>query len=704
MRIGVFIILFVWFFNKPIHAQLTKVDSLKIELKNSITDSSRYNILYKICSQYFKTSANNSQSLFFDLIKTAHKLNDPKKIAKGFDMGGQLYTVINKLDSALFYLDSAMLYANSGKYLNEKAAILDSYGAVYEIKGEYDSALKKHLEAINYHEKVNDKAAISDSYKYIGRIFAIQNKLKQGLDYFKKALALDVETKNQYSQGQSLNNIAICNFKLKNYDTALYYFNESVRVKTNTNNKRGLISSYSFMIDLFLEINDVKSAILYSGKLTALAQELNSNMALAAAFSQAGEIYTKIKRPFIAKNNFLNSLHYYNLSQKKEGIMATSKKLSHAYKSIGNNDSAFYYLELYDVIKDSLFNDNNTRSISEMEAKYQNEKKEHEISLLQKNKLISDSELSRQKAFKNFILIVAILILLLGVVLYRAYINKRSINDKLTLKNSEVEKQKEIIEVKQKDIKDSINYALRIQEALFPDKEIKAKLFNDAFVLLKQKDIVSGDFYWYTQKNGKTFISAVDCTGHGVPGAFMSMIGLTFLNEIVNEKNITTPALILSELSNRVIKALKQKGSDGESRDGMDMAIVAFNEDFTSLEYAGANNPLWIFRKEEGEIKLIETKPDKRPIGYFRGMDMPFTNNEIKIYKGDCIYIFTDGYADQFGGEKGKKFKYKKIKEVLLSIIDLPMLEQEEILLRTFDAWKGNLEQVDDVCIIGIRL
>ncbi len=256
------------------------------------------------------------------------------------------------------------------------------------------------------------------------------------------------------------------------------------------------------------------------------------------------------------------------------------------------------------------------------------------------------------------------------------------------------------IEEKNKDITDSINYAKKIQEAILPAKEIKYEIFPNAFVLFKPRDIVSGDFYWFTAKNGRRIITAVDCTGHGVPGAFMSMIGNSFLNEVIDERGITEPGTILSEMRHMVIKALKQTNEDTENKDGMDMALLSFNDKDNTVEFAGANNPLWLMRNGT----CIEYAPDKRPIGYYRGRGLPFTNQKIEIQKGDTLYIFTDGFADQFGGPKGKKFKYKQFQELLLSIQSEPMLKQEEILVKRFEEWKGTLEQVDDVLVIGIRI
>ena len=281
------------------------------------------------------------------------------------------------------------------------------------------------------------------------------------------------------------------------------------------------------------------------------------------------------------------------------------------------------------------------------------------------------------------------------------------VEQKVIERTAEVVKQKEELEEKNKDITDSINYAKRIQEALLPSKELRKELFPESFILFKPRDIVSGDFYWFAEKNGKKLIAAVDCTGHGVPGALMSMIGNSFLSEIVNERALTRPGLILDKLRNLVIRALKQNDAESGANDGMDISIMCLSEVKaddgsmkTKVDWSGANNPLWIIRNGN----CIEYKPDKRPISFSRGQELPFTNHSIELQKGDALYIFTDGFADQFGGEKGKKFKYKQLQSVLLSIQHEPMQKQEEILDSTFKTWKGSLEQVDDVLVIGVRL
>jgi serine phosphatase RsbU (regulator of sigma subunit) len=256
------------------------------------------------------------------------------------------------------------------------------------------------------------------------------------------------------------------------------------------------------------------------------------------------------------------------------------------------------------------------------------------------------------------------------------------------------------IEHKHKEVMDSVNYAKRIQEAILPDRREIALHLPESFILFKPRDIVSGDFYWFTQAGGLSIIAAVDCTGHGVPGAFMSMIGNTLLNQIVNEREITEPAQILTLLNEKVNTSLKQNQLDSQSRDGMDIAICVFSNDKTSMQYAGANRPLYLVR----EGVLQEVKASKFPIGGL-DYDIPkvFVNHTISLRKGDTVYISTDGYADQFSPEDSKLMT-RKFKELLVSGVTKPMEEQGGFLGEFIEKWRGAVEQTDDVLVIGVKV
>jgi len=316
-----------------------------------------------------------------------------------------------------------------------------------------------------------------------------------------------------------------------------------------------------------------------------------------------------------------------------------------------------------------------------------------------------------------FLLFVLIFWLTIKLYTRKLQKDKQRLEEIIQKRTIEIRKQKEEIEVQHEEIKDSINYAQRIQQAVLPSENYLNKILNDYFILFKPKDVVSGDFYWATTINEYVIITAADCTGHGVPGAFMSMLGTSFLNEIVRNTKILKANEILVELRKLIIDALNQTGKEGEQKDGMDISLCTINTNTNEVQWAGANNPLYIVRKNElkidhcsiklfesdSKINLYEVKPDKMPIAIYLNMDS-FENKVFNLEKGDKLYMFSDGYVDQFGGAKGKKFMSKSFKKLLLENANKPMLEQKEILSQTFEKWKENVEQVDDVVVLGIEI
>jgi len=284
--------------------------------------------------------------------------------------------------------------------------------------------------------------------------------------------------------------------------------------------------------------------------------------------------------------------------------------------------------------------------------------------------------------------------------------NERVLEQKVVERTAEVVKQKEEIEKQNEkiselytEVTDSIRYAKRLQEAILPPDDLVKKLLPDSFVLYKPKDIVSGDFYWMDEKNGKTYFSAVDCTGHGVPGAFMSIVGYNALNNALSKCD--TPAEILDYLNKEISQTLHRNSASGTTKDGMDLSLCSFNPKTLELEYAGAFNPLYIIRNNEVE----QIKADKFPIGsYFDGEKQNYTNHTIQLQKGDYVYIFSDGYADQFGGPRGKKYMYKQFRDYLLELVGKKIDTQKNFLNNNIEHWKGALEQVDDILVIGLHI
>jgi len=342
------------------------------------------------------------------------------------------------------------------------------------------------------------------------------------------------------------------------------------------------------------------------------------------------------------------------------------------------------YIELENIIK-------NTETQKEALRKQLNHEHEKENELQELKHKIS---LEKEESQRQMLYLGLTLLFLFGGFMY----NRFRVTKKQKLV---IEEQKEVVETahseleeKNQEIMDSITYAKRIQIAILPPSKVVKEYLQNSFILYKPKDIVAGDFYWLEHKDGKVLFAAADCTGHGVPGAMVSVVCNNALNRSVRENNLTDPGEILTKTREIVIQEFEK--SDEEVKDGMDIALCSLEG--STLKYAGAHNPIWIIRNSE----ILETKANKQPIGKFDN-PLPYTTHIFELQKGDSVYLFSDGYVDQFGGEKGKKFKAKAFRELLLSIQDKAMEEQKVFIDEAFETWRGNLEQIDDVCVIGVR-
>ena len=465
----------------------------------------------------------------------------------------------------------------------------------------------------------------------------------------------------------------------KKYDDALKHIDTCINLRKTIGDEEGLVAAILVLSQINFNQHNIKSAIE------------NGTQALTTSL--------QLKLPYLIKDSH--------------------KVLSDAYLQQHNADKSLYHYKQYIVLRDSLYNIDKTKEIVRKELEFNFNKKEELQKLEVAKKLAETNAESRKQQliiiFSVIALIVLSSLLVFAIWQYRLKIKSEKqlqyLNSDLNLKNYQLEDKSLIIETqhntihqKNKEITDSIRYAHKIQTAMMPLKHEFAAFFKDSFILFEPKDIISGDFFWITSKNDKIIFAIGDCTGHGVPGGFMSMLGVSLLNEIINEHDLTEPALILSRLRKKVITALRQKGLSGEQQDGMDMTICVIDKEQMTLQYAAANHAFYIIRKKESDFELEEFNGDKQPVGIFGSDLKPFKQYSIELKPNDTIYTFTDGFADQFGGPKGKKFKYKQLKELLISIQDNSLQEQEEIVKQHFTNWKGNLEQVDDVCLIGIRV
>ncbi|MDQ3047354.1 MAG: SpoIIE family protein phosphatase [Bacteroidota bacterium] len=445
----------------------------------------------------------------------------------------------------------------------------------------------------------------------------------------------------------------------------------------------------------------------------ALAQKLNFKKGIAASLSNIANIYVLTERTNQAVAKAELSLKLFQELGFPEFISSSSNLLSGIYEKTGNYKGVYEMHVLHQKMNDSINSVENKKASIQKKLQYSYEKKAAADSLksmLERNE--SQLRINQEKVQRYYSYVGVAGLLVFSLIIFNRLKLSRKQNKiieqqkkEVELKNEEVTLQKLLVDEKQKEIIDSINYAKRIQHAVLTGEDVWSKISKDHFILFKPKDIVSGDFYWaFNTANGLSVFALADCTGHGVPGGFMSMLGNSFLNEIVIENKLYKANEILNKLRSKIIDALEQKGG-AQQKDGMDISLCVWNKSDNTLEFSGANNPLWIVsRGEDGLNEFVEVKADKMPIGLYLDTEVPFSSVTLELKGGDVIYLCTDGFADQFGGPKGKKMKYKPLIELLTSVSLQPMPVQKEILENAFLEWKDKYDQVDDVSIIGIRV
>lgn len=593
-------------------------------------------------------------------------------------------------DSAMFYAHESYKLAKliNSPYLQCKSAL--QVAVSYYNIAEYKKAAVYYQEGIALSEKTNDKQLMAKAYNGFANLFATQKLFLQATEYFNKALAISKELNDTRKVSVILMNLANIEYNKS------YYSNDF----TQTNKLYSEAYDWAVMAkdtdQMVSCLGNWGMSLSDEGKFDGSLEKLNTAITFATKSGNnadlvflkyyLGRTYGIMKQHKKALESFDESLKlaldFKDVDFQSENYLC----IAESNYELGNYKEAFEYFKLYKNTEDTISSKELSAQLNTIKAKYDTEKKQKQIELLEANA-------NKDKIVKGSLTIGAVMLLVLAFLMFNRYRLKSKTNKLL-------ENQNAIISEKNKDISDSINYAKKIQEAILPHHDDIEKVFPDYFILSLPKDIVSGDFYWFTQHEHLKLFVVADCTGHGVPGAFMSMIGNTLLNHIVIERKIIRPDLILNELRREVIKALKQ-GEQSQSKDGMDISLICLNTQTNELQIAGANNPVWILKKDK---TIVEIKPDKQPIGFVSGINSDFSLQTYRAEKGDIVYQFTDGFADQFGGPKGKKFKYSPLKEMLILLHDRGLTEQMYELKKTFFDWKGNLEQIDDVLLSGIRI
>jgi serine phosphatase RsbU (regulator of sigma subunit) len=609
------------------------------------------------------------------------------------------------------YATEALKLAETTKSKKGQAKALHNIGNGHYNLAEYKVALSYYIKSLNIQESIGNKVGILASSGAIGTVFIELKQNDEAFKYLNRAFDISKELNNKGGMASALISIGIVFSQKKDYKQSLEYTFQALKIFEELDLQDAAATCLNNIADSYQKLRDSKKAIFYITKAYDIYFKNENTYGIALTLNNLGDFYELEKNYSKANEYYQKGLAEAKKIGANDRVLAAYKGIYKSNKELGNFKEALIANELYQNMNDSIYNIESSKQIAEMQTRFDTEKKTKEIDILTKDQKIKEDELNKHRLITLSISIGGVLIFLLALLAIRGYIQKRRVSNQLTIKNEKIETAYTIIENHNKDIKDSIKYAKRLQEAILPTTKFNNIFKENAFVLYKPKDIVSGDFYWIEEatENGDQVLlfAAVDCTGHGVPGAFMSIVGHNLLKQAVNEHHKTKPSDILNELNIGVNETLRQTLEESTVKDGMDISLCSLKKNTSNsyiLQFAGANNPLWIIRKKD-KYELEEIKGDKFPIGAFVGEELnKFSNHEVELFTGDTLYIFTDGFADQFGGPKGKKFMYKSFKQILLSNQHLSMKEQREEFNKILNNWKGELEQIDDVLVIGIKI
>ncbi len=735
--------------------QKSKVDSLNQKLNQEQNDFKKLSILSELC-KYCELSDNLKYAT-----NTVNLINELKKSTKDTITQKQLFTYEAE---AYYYIGvyyGENNYYNKNKdYSSEKSVVYfnkaikiykqiklwdkinETYSAIgdqYMRLGNSYSQLQNYKSAIDFGKSNKNKTFTARYIYQLATFYARIKDTAKAMQYANEGILLEKEINDPKRLAKGYELGADLFFKIHQYQKAIEYYNKAIiehrknkdsiqfvyvylglgntyaglndYENANKNLKHALscIDSLGnhevFYTQILIELgrleyqfNNFKAAIEYHQIALQKSKKLEFPGGIAISSYELAKDLFAIKKNSEAKKHIEQSLAIKKQIAGVENVMKDEKLCYQIDSALGDFKSAFLHYTAYTQLQKKLnLEEIKKASIKEdLEEKFRQEKEKDQL-IQQKKETEISAEIKQQKILRNGLIFGFLLLCIIAAIILRNYNIKKRYSNDLVVKNSEILQQKQLIEEKQHEILDSITYAKRLQHAILPPQEFISKCFPENFILYKPKDIVAGDFYWAEKIDNLFFIAAADSTGHGVPGAMVSVVCSNALNRSVKEFKYTTPGSILDKTRELVIETFEKSAS--EIKDGMDVSLLCIDIQNKKVFWSGANNPLWYIQ----DNNLIEIKANKQPIGK-TDLVQPFTTHDIKYKENTTFFLFTDGLADQFGGPKGKKFKYKQFQELLITINDKAMKEQSLLIDKEFENWRKDLEQVDDVCVIGIKI
>jgi serine phosphatase RsbU (regulator of sigma subunit) len=667
---------------------------------------------------------------------SAKNMGNDRVITGALNALGNTFLNNGNYDLALEQFNLAETYARRSGKRQLLAKIIGNQALTYEHMGDYKKSFDKQFKALAIRQELNIPGELAISYQNMAATYFYIGDANSSVNSTLKAIAIIEKGKDYKLLGQLFDNLGAIYFSQYKDSLMMEAYRKSLKYSQLAKDKEGEASVYLNLVSFYNETGRPQKAMEYLNISRQLDSDISTEQSIDVSMNMG------ITQQNLGRDD--SALIYFNKALATARKVGFRRKITEVYDALyayygekKDYKNALEFRNRFYSLNDSIAGEKNLKNIAELEAIYKTEKKNKEIEILNAENKIQKEKTENNRKLLWVSLAALVLALFAAVAFYRNFRNKKCDNIILQSKNEEIQKQKDLIAEKNKEIVDSITYAKRLQEAILPSVESIQKQLPQSFVLYKPKDIVAGDFYWMHVFSGQEtggsmqsvnslLIAVADCTGHGVPGAMVSVVCANALNAAVKEFKLTEPAKILDKVNELVEEAFGKSAS--EVRDGMDISLVKIelinaNPDNKlpkgklvipkgqsladvveaakkyTIEWAGANNPLWYI--EEGEWK--EIKADKQPVGKFISRK-PFTNNSIQLKVSDSLFLISDGFADQFGGEEGKKMKNKILKNLLYKNSGQNSQLQKQALEKEFDSWKAGYDQVDDVCIIGIKL
>lgn len=684
------------------YAQHSYLDSLKNVVSSEFDPKKRLEVLLELSGAYVENDENTSLYYAAEALKIADALEEGVLLGDTYFTISSIHFSIGNNTKALNYAEKAVEYFQNEKDYRRLAELYIHMEYITDQLGDYPNSLIMAQKALEYFELLKDTAGIAQCYNDIGIVHYYGGEYKAAIDYANMSFRLYKLIGDSAGIGNCYNNMANTYWELGDEELSLKFYQKAYDLDVLIGDLSGQATTLCNIGETYVLLNEYDKAEETFLKAYNITEEIEDAWTktyalrgLATLYSLRGEYDKALQN---AKKSVQISIDLGAVAEESQSYLI----MSDVYKMSGDYNKALVYFEKYHEIEDTIFNIENASVINELETKYQTNKISSENEILKQEGELAGLKAYEQEQRNRYLNIGLGLVAVITLVVLWSLFAKQKANKKLKAQKDLIQDRNRRlntafseIEEKNKEITASISYAKRIQSAILPDDKTVKNYLQESFILYKPKDIVAGDFYWMDEVKGTILFAAADCTGHGVPGAMVSVVCNNALNRAVREFGLMNPAEILDKVTDLVIEQFEK--SDEDVKDGMDIALCSLKGD--KLKYSGANNPLWIIRNGV----ILETKAVKQPVGKFENRE-PFLHHEITLEKEDAIYIFSDGYIDQFGGSKGKKLKAKAFKELLLSIQAKTMEEQKYLVNDAFESWRGDLEQIDDVCVIGVRI